>query len=269
LLIASIVQDTLKQEAMLVPTVTDYSSFAPPGAKSVAIPRRDQATAEQKAENTALTLQEITFASDVIDLDKKKAILFSTELIPELQSNVNVRAQLIQEQAKELALQVDTDLIAQLKLASAAAPDHILQFANTPTDTIQQDDILEARRLLLVQNVRFDDMWWMGIHPDQEKALLGISDFVRADTYGSPEGLRRGILGKVYNFNVMVHTGFDAGELVMWHKSAVGYASQQAPVFMEDDDLLNVSHQTLMYQVYGSKVLDSGKRQVLFNATGA
>jgi hypothetical protein len=268
-LISSIVQDTLKQNAKLIPTVTDYSSFAPAGAKSVSIPRRDTFTAEQKAENTTLTKQEMTFSADQINLDKKKAILASVELISELQSNVNVNAEIIMEQAKELALQVDNDIVTELKLASAAAPDHRVQFANTPTDTIQQSDILEARRLLCNVNVPMDDQLFMGIHCDQEKSLLSIADFVRADSYGSPEGLRMGMIGRVYNFNVVVSTAFDAGELVFWHKSAVGYASQQAPSFMQDDDLDNIARKLLLYHVYGTKVLSGGVRQVLFNATGA
>lgn len=268
-LVASIVQDTLKQESKLIPTVTDYSGFAPAGAKSVSIPRRDQFASADKLENTALTAQEMTFSVDQLDLDKKKAILASIELIPELQSNVNVRSQIVMEQAKELALQTDKDIITELKLASSAAPDHIVQFANTPTDTIQKDDILEARRLLCTQNVPMDDTLYMGIHCDQEKSLLGIADFIRADAYGDPSGLRLGVVGRVFNFQVIVHTEFDPGELVFWHKSAVGYASQMAPSFMEDDDLDNVAKKMLLFHVYGTQVLDAGRRNVLFNATGA
>ncbi len=114
-----------------------------------------------------------------------------------------------------------------------------------------------------------DDNLYLGIHPDQEKPLLLISDFIRNDSYGSPDGLRRGVLGRVYNFNVIVHTEFATGELVFWHKSAVAYATQMQPMFERDKDLSNVADEFLLAQVYGTKVLDSGKRQVLFNATGA
>lgn len=261
-IISSIVQDTLKQKAMILPWVTNYSSQVGKGAKSVSIARRTEFAAADKAENTALTAQEMTFAVDKIDLDKKKAILASVELIPEKQAMVNVRSQIIQEQANELALQVDKDLLVEIRLVSLAAPDHLIPFVDTPTGTLQKSDILAARALLLNANVMADDQWVMGINPDKETDLLNIADFIRNDSYGSPEGLRRGVLGKVFNFNVLVHTEIADTELLFWHPSHVGYASQTGATFDEDKDLPNIAQQMLLFQVYGQKVLDSGKRGV-------
>jgi len=91
-LIASIVQMTLKQQSVLVPTVTDYSSFAVPGAKSVGAPRRTQFAAADKTEETDLTGQTFTFSADTINLDKHKAIYTLLEKISGVQANVNVEA---------------------------------------------------------------------------------------------------------------------------------------------------------------------------------
>lgn len=267
-LVASIVQETLKQKGVLMPTVSDYSSFAVKGAKSVAVPRRTQFAAAAKAENTALTAQEITFAVDTIDLNLHKAIYAALERAPDMQANVAVQAEMIQEMANELSLQVDKDIITQLKLASAAAPDHRIQYANSPTNTIQQTDILEARRLLNVQKVSMDNRFLV-ISPDQEKAMLLISDFVRADSYGNAGGLMNGELGRIYGFTVLMHTELAAVETLVYHKSHVAYASQIAPSFDTDKDLKNVSDEFLLHMLYGVKVLDSGKRGVLFNTAGA
>ena len=266
--VANIVQMTLKQESILLPTVTDYSRFAGPGAKSVDINRRTQMTAADKAENTNLTAQEITFAADNIALSKHKAIYAKIERIAGLQANVEVAAEVLMEQAKELALQVDKDLIVQLKLASSAAPDHILDYSNTPTDTLQQTDILEARRLLNVQKVPMADRF-MVISPDQEKAVLLLSDFVRADSYGSAAGLQNAELGRIYGFTVLMHTELSAAHSLFYHKSHVGWAMQLAPQFATNFDLPSVSDEYLLHQIYGMKVLDSGKRGVYFNGTGS
>lgn len=267
-LVSSIVQETLKQRSVLIPTVSDFSSMAVPGAKQVDIPRRDQFAAADKTENTALTAQEMTFSVDSLVLNKKKAILASIELLESIQSAVNVEAQVIQEQANELALQIDKDIKAELDNASAAAPDHIIQLQGGTNDELSKADILEARRLLQVQNVPMDDQLFIGMHPDNEKDLLGISDFIRNDSYGSPDGLRRGILGRVFNFNIVVSTVFVSDEVIFWHKSAVAYATQMAPMFRRDEDLDNVADKMLLAQVYGVKSLDSGKRMVLANTTG-
>jgi hypothetical protein len=141
-LVASVVQEVLKQQSILIPTIMDYSSMAVAGAKSVSIPRRTQFAAANKTENTNLTAQELTFAADKIDLNKHKAIYAKLERIAGTQANVAVDSEIITEMAQELALQIDKDLLVELKLVSTAAPDHLLDYANSPTDTVQAVDIL-------------------------------------------------------------------------------------------------------------------------------
>lgn len=267
-IVANVVQTVLKQSSILMPTVDDYSRFAGPGASSVKVPRRTQFAAANKAENTNLTAQEITFAADEIALSLHKAIYAKLERIAGAQAGVDVAAEILVEQARELALQVDKDIITQLKLVSTATPDHLLDYANTPTDTIQQTDILEARRLLNVQNVPMADRF-MVISPDQEKAMLLISDFVRADAYGSAQGLINGEIGRVYGFTVLMHNSLAAVDALFYHKSHVGMAMQLQPEYRTDFDLASVSDEFLLHQLYGVKAMDSGKRGVYFNGTGA
>ena len=138
-IVSSIVQETLKQRSMLLPTVTDYSAFAGKGAKQVDVPRRTQFAAADKTENTALTAQEMTFSVDSIALDKKKAIKADIELLESIQSAVDVEAQVIQEMANELALQVDRDIKTELEDASAAAPDHIIQLQGGTNDELSKE----------------------------------------------------------------------------------------------------------------------------------
>lgn len=266
-LVSSIVQDTLKQNSILIPTIANYSQFAVKGAKGVDIPKRTQFAAANKSEDTDLVVQEMTFTADSLNFDKHKAIYAELEMKAGIQSNVNVQAEILLEQAKELALQVDKDIIVQLKLVSTAAPDHLLDYSNTPTDTILQTDILEARRLLNIQVVPMSDRF-MAISPDQEKAMLLISDFVRADTYGSAGGLINGEIGRVYGFTVIMHTSLAAVDSLFWHKSHVAYASQLEADFQTMKNLKGVKDEFLLHMLYGTKVLDAGKRGVYFNGTG-
>jgi N4-gp56 family major capsid protein len=260
--VTSIVQETLKQEAKLLPLISDYSSFAIKGASAVKVPRRNTFAAADKTENSALTAQEITFSVDTISLDKNKAIYAKLERIAELQATPNVEAEIIMEMAKELALQVDKDIKVELELASAAAPDHRIAFAGA---SIAQTDLLEARRLLNVQNVPMDGRF-LGIHPTEEKAILSISDFVRADAYGSAGGLVNGEIGRLYGMTVVMSNVFDEGNSVVWHKSAIGYAAQLAAEYETDKDLAKVAKEYLLSMIYGVEVLDSGKRQVLLGS---
>jgi N4-gp56 family major capsid protein len=260
--VASIVQDTLKQEAKLLGLIGDYSAFAQKGALSVKVPRRAQFAAADKSENTALTAQELTFAVDTISLDKNKAIYAALEKIAEMQATPNVEGEIIMEMAKELALQVDRDIYTELLLASAAAPDHRIAFVGSD---VAEADLLQARYLLNVQNVPMDDRFLI-VAPDQEKALLGISNFIRADAYGSAGGLVNGEIGRVYGMKVVMSNVATAARAIVFHKSAVGFAQQLSPSYQTDFDLKNTAKEYLLNHIYGVKVMDSGKRQVLLGS---
>jgi N4-gp56 family major capsid protein len=266
--VASVVQQVLKQKSILLPTISDYSSYAGPGSVAVKVPRRTQFAAASKSENTGLTAQELTFAADTITLNLHKAVYASLERYAAATANVDVKAQILIEMAAELALQVDKDIITQLKLASTSAPDHLLDYANTPTDTLAQADILEARRLLNVQNVPMEDRF-ICISPDQEKAMLSIGDFVKADAYGNAGGLMNGELGRIYGFKVMMHTSLAAVDSLIYHKSAVGVAFGFAPEFGEVFSATKVADEMVLHHLMGASVMDSGKRQVYFNGTGS
>lgn len=266
-LIASVVQDVLKQQSILLPTITDYSMFADAGAKSVSIPKRTQFTQNDKAENTDLTAQTLTFTADKILLDKHKAIYAKLERIAGAQASVQVSNEILMEMAAELALQIDKDLITELKLASAAAPDHKLDYVDSVGNVIAQADILEARKLLNIQKVPMADRF-MVISPAKEKEMLSIASFVEADKYGSAGGLINGELGRVYGFTVLMHTELADNDALFYHKSAVGFARQLSPEYATNFELKSVSQEYLLHHLYGAKVLDSGKRQVYFNGTG-
>lgn len=269
-LVAGLVQEVLKQKSILMPTVTDYSRFAVPGSKSVLIPKRTQFSAADKAENTNLSAQEITFTGDTINFDKHKAIYAKLEDIAGLQSNVDVRSEIIREMAAELALQVDKDIIVELKQVSAAGPDHLLDYADTVGDTIALTDISEARRLLKNQKLTFmDDNYYMVISPDKEKEMLDIDNFISVEKYGSREALLNGEIGRVFGFKVLCHTELTATEALFYHSSHVGMAMQANPSFETDRDLAAVSEEFLLNQIYGMSVLDSGVRGVFYNGSGA
>jgi len=253
-LIASVVQDVLKQQAILMPTVTDYSRFAVKGAKSVGVPRRTQFTQANKAENTDLTAQELTFAADTIALDKHKAIYSKLEKIAGVQASPDVVAEIIKESAAELALQLDVDIITELRKVSTSAPDHAIQYIDTSTNVLAKGDILEARALLNKANVPLSERYLV-ISPDKEKQMLAISDFVKANEYGSTRAIQLGELGQIFGFTVLMHNSLDADEVLAYHKAHVGMAIQLAPEFRTNFQLRSVSDEYLLHWLYGVKVM--------------
>jgi hypothetical protein len=258
--LGAMVQEQLIQQAVLLGTVNNYP--AGPGMDKLKIPKAGGFTVGDKSENTAVDAQTITYSTDDLLLDKHKVVQVLVEKYAMIQSEVAVLSDIASRAGKAMALQLDIDIIAALVATSAAAPDHRIAFAGA---SITQADILEGRRLLKVQNVNVQECY-LGIHPTEEKAILSIADFVRADAYGSAQGLQAGILGSLYGTKVICHNSFTAGNSVMWHPSHVAVGIQEQIAYDTDKDLPNLSTRHSWDMIYGVKTLDAGKRGVLLGS---
>ena len=257
--IAEFVQAELKQRSVLLPTVQNFASVK--GDKQIDIGRAGGFSSEDKAENSSLTAQVLTFVADSLALDKHKAILVRLEDIAGLQSKPEVEREIAERMIRELALNIDEDIYAQAELTSAAAPDHRVAYDNAAT--LGSADILVARQLLHEQNVPFNECVIV-VSPKSETDLLAISDFVHVDRYGADaQGLRNGELGKLYGAPViMTNVAADLKTLI-YHPSHVALSIQKSTSFETQRDLPNVATEYLMNQIYGSKVLDAGVRGVM------
>jgi hypothetical protein len=260
LVLGAMVQQQLIQAAVLLPTVNNYQ--APLGTDKLKIPRAGGFSVGDKSENTSVEAQVITYATDDLDLDKHKVIQVLVEKFALKQSSVSIYSDIAARAGKAMALQLDTDIIAALVATSASGPDHRIGFAGA---NIAQTDILEAKKLLTVQNVPVKECY-LGINPAEEKQMLLLADFVRADGYGSAQGLQEGVLGMIYGMKVIVHNGFTAGRAVAWHPSHVGVGIQEFITYDSDKDLANLSERLSWDMIYGVKTLDSGKRGVLLGS---
>lgn len=260
LILSAMVQEQLIQQAVLLGTVNNYP--APAGVDKLKIPKAGGFTVSDKSENTAVDAQVITYATDDLNLDKHKVIQVLVEKFATIQSSVQVLSDIASRAGKAMALQLDTDIIAALAATSASAPDHRIAFAGA---NIAQTDILSAKKLLTVQNVNVKECY-LGINPEEEKQMLLLADFVRADAYGSAAGLQMGVLGQIYGFKVIVHNGFTAGQSIVWHPSHAAIGIQELVSYDSDKDLPNLSVRHSWDMIYGTKTLDSGKRGVLLGS---
>lgn len=267
--VSNIVQETLLQESVAIPTVMDVSSQLVPGMGTLEIPRFLALAPQTVTEGTLLNSQVATIAVDVLNVSLNQAIFWSISDRANIQSKINMAVQLVKDGAKNMAVSIDNAIIGQLLLASAAAPDNRVQFANTPTDTIQVTDITEARRLLNVQNVPMADRFLL-LPPSQEKAMLNLSDFIDTSKYGNSEAIQNGEIGKVFGFKVILTTSpsLASASFLAYHRSAVAYGSQINVKFETFRNIQMLADDYTLSMLYGTTVLDTGKRQVLFNSTG-
>jgi N4-gp56 family major capsid protein len=257
-LVSMDVQQVLTAEAIMPPLVTAYP--AGPGIDTIKIPRFGNFTVNTKAENVAVDAQVNAFSTDSLLLNQHKVVQFLLEDIAEIQSKVNVSQAYIAQVGKDLAVDMDQYILDTLEAGvSTAAPDHKRAYAGA---SLAKADILLARQLLNEAKVPMDSRFAV-IAPDQEAALLAISEFVRIDESGSSEGLRNGRIGKLFGFDIYMSPLAESLKSMFFHKSCQAFGHQLMPRVKTFEDVPNLAMRYSVDHIYGSKTLDSGKRQVL------
>jgi hypothetical protein len=265
-IVAQQVQMYMIQESVLANKVTNYSNLAVKGSASIKIPRVGGFSVLDKAENTTSVKQDVAaVAADTITLNKHKYVKAYIEDYAEVESSVAVLSNTLQNAAKDLALQLDKDIIVELKKCSASAPDHLIKYIDTATNKIAKGDFLAARTLLRKYYIDPSTCYVM-LSPDREAEVLALADFIQAERFGSSAPVQAGVLGRIFGLNVLIHTGLTT-ETLLWHPSHVGYAIQMAPRINTQFDLDEIAQKFLIDTKYGVGVLDAGKRGVEISNT--
>tara|TARA_Y100000004_G_scaffold197343_1_gene271269 strand:+ start:6692 stop:7543 length:852 start_codon:yes stop_codon:yes gene_type:complete len=267
-LVSQLVQQALREKAVAFSTITDYGLQE--GLSQLKIPRVNNFTAAAKSENTDLSNQEMTVSADTISYNKHFGVRATIEDAARLSAGIDVSAEVIKGQADELARQIDADIIFQIKSVSSSTPDHLLDYTDSSGDALAIADIANARKLLRNQNVPMDDgKLFMLISPDSEADLLNISNFVKANEYGDSSALVNGFIGKILGFNVVVSSQLDAQDACFYHSSHVGFSFAQPPKLEQDRRAESLGDMFVTSALYGTSVLDGGKRGVLYNGSGS
>lgn len=220
-LIAALVQKELKFQAKLVGTVTDVSSFAVKGSKSVSFPNTGSFTVENRATATAGTLQDLTFTAEKLDLDQRLYVGWLVDSFDEYQSNVNVQAEYVKRAASAHARKIDELILSTIDAASGY----------NQTGGMDLTKILNARKWLQKNQAVVGDCSIV-VSTEGEAKILAIPEFVRADAYGS-SNIPNGVVGRIYGMNVLVHTNPSLTKSFIYDKAAIALAFQKAPMYAE------------------------------------
>jgi hypothetical protein len=264
--VASVAQMYLQQKSKLLPTVSNFSHLAVPGAASIKLPRSGGFTVGDKNENTAVDSQIITYAADTISLDQHRVVQFLLEDIADKQSMVGVTQDGIMKASADLAYDIDAKIKAEFDNASTSAPDHVIQYNDATNEDMELTDVLAMRKLLIDQNIDPRECF-LGVGSVQEKNMLLIDNFISAEKYGSNEPILNGEIGKIYGMRVIVSNVFSTTDSYAWHPSSVGFAMQQAVRVQREYDLANLAWRYSLDYIGGFEILDAGKRVVKIEET--
>jgi N4-gp56 family major capsid protein len=249
-LITSLVQKELKFRAKLLASVTDLSSYAGKGMKSISFPKLSSFTVENRASAAPGTIQALSATTDKLDLSLNAYVSWLIDSSDEIQSSMDVQIENALRAASAHGRYVDEQIIAVLEAGAGL---------DVGTAPLTADLILDAREQLL-KSFADPAACVMLIGPDQEKAMLKIAEFVRADYYGS-SNIPSGQIGTVYGMPVMVHQGVGAGKGYWYSKDAVGIAFQKAPSMAEQSEIAYGTNakRVAIDQLFGVKALQTGE----------
>ncbi len=265
-IVDSLVQQELIQSLVLAPTLNDVSARVMGGMDKLKLPRTGSFTAAAKSDGVDLTTQALTFATDDLNLDQYYGVFTTIERIASLQANVDLLGEVAKRMASALAYEMDAKIYAQMKLTSAAAPDHRLLYDNDPTATLGKNDFIKAKKLLKIQNVPMGDgKLFCAISPERESDVLKLADFVDADKWqtGSESAKMNGVIGRIYGFNVVVSNVVEDAASIFYHSDHVAWARQLQPTMDTDQNVPALGVNVALSHLYGCKVTQAGKMGVL------
>jgi len=169
----------------------------PPGTDTVHFPAISKLTAEQITPGTPLEGKYNTESAITLSIDKYYGVpmTISEKALIQVQQNISLGDIYKQRMAEALAYKMDQDLLGLYSGLS--------QSVDLSSGDITKAGILEARRLLNKAGAPQSNRYLV-ISPEQEEAMLSISDFVDASKYGDNAPIRDGFIGKVFGFEVFV-----------------------------------------------------------------
>lgn len=255
-IVANIVQRQLIAQSVLAGTIRNVSEFAVDGVDEIEFPRLSNFAVTKKTSGTAVDAAALTYASDKLLLSEHAVIQWLIEKKANKQAAINLESANLLNASKAHAKQVDVDIHAALIAGvSTSSPDHVIAFAGA---SFARADIVEAMRLLDIQEFPAEGRY-LAVHPTEHATLLNITDFIDASKYGSTAPVQNGEIGQLFGMKVLKSTVVTAGRPIVYQAEAAVLGFQLMPQFDSQKDLANLATRYSLDQLYGIKVMQSGK----------
>lgn len=253
-LIISLVQKELIERAMFAPFCRDLSGFAGKGTQSIKVPKLSSFSVVDRTFGAAGDATALTDATDTISLSFNAYLSWIEDHRDVYQSTIEYRMEASSRAARAHAKYVDQQIITTLEAVAALSVN-----GATPAD-ITQADILDMREQIIASNGDLSQAV-LAVSTDQEKVMLQINDFVRADAYGS-SNLPNGVIGRVYGMPVIVSNLIKAQQAFVFERDGLGLAFQEGVQMSEQDanEYGAMSKRVAVDQVFGVGGLELGEQ---------
>jgi hypothetical protein len=261
------VQNQLSDPALLLNSVINLSSQVGPGMKSVAIPRISGMSATDIPDDGSdSTSAGMTIAVDTLSLSSKKEVadyVYDTAM----DSAVDLEAAFFGAAPGVLIEKLENLIYLELDGASSSNPDHILAMSATSGTVMTMADVRLAAKLLDEQKLPQSDRYLI-VNPTTKHQINAFTEVASNSVYGSDAGIHNRV-ESLYGFKILTSNQATAGTAIAFHKSALAVAFQKDVTVERSRQPEKARNFMAVRAHFGCKTLDSGKRCVLFNASGS
>lgn len=224
----------VKSNLVLVPLVKHYDADVKAGGKTLEIPNVSTITANQKAQNTVVTLNYNVEQKNTIYLDQHYESSFLVEDIAKVQSVTDLRSDYTQAAAYAIAQTVDFALASGMTTAFLGAGNSVGTYGAALDDAA----VLAVNRYLDEAKAPGNERALV-VTPKGKAEMLGIDKYIRYDAIGvggTDNSIRNGQIGEIYGVrvymsqNLVVTPGTpDEHNHLFFHKEAFAIALQLEP----------------------------------------
>lgn len=229
-LISNLVQRELAFAAMLRGTITDVSSFAVKGSKTISFPKLSSFTVGARVEGVLGETTALTSTVDNLNLDTNAYVSWAIDAFTAKQTTIDSQMEALKLAAAAQGRYVDAQIIT--KLAAVAA-----SFINVGADVdVTYANLLAMRKAILKADGMIANTVIIA-SPAQEAVLMGLSEFKDASAYGANAVVPNGVIGKILGMPIYVHNGLADKQLFMYEKSALAIGFQKEAEYGEESFL--------------------------------
>lgn len=221
---------------VMAPLVKRYDTLVKQRGDTIHVPHVSNLTANDKTQDSEVTLQTVTETETTIAVDQWKEVSFEIEDIVKVQSQYDLRSEYTNKAGYAIAQAVDTDLFGLI--ASLTTTD-----VGVYGTDLGDAEIVAALQTLDEVDAPLSDRYLV-IAPSQKAAIMKLDKFVKADylgQYDMPTPVKKGpnnrfLWGDIYGIptyytnQVPVVAGTpDETSNVLFHKEAFALAMQLSP----------------------------------------
>jgi N4-gp56 family major capsid protein len=266
-ILSSMVQQYLKENAVLIPTIIDKTDEAArKGVKTIQIGRAAAFSigSEDLPDDgtTGYTEQDFTWVTDDLDLDLRCGVYVVLTKRGDFQSVLNQEPELIERAIDSLTTKLEQRIFDKIKAAHANN-----KFKFKSGYTLSYQDVTNAKKVLDKRRVPKSDRF-MIINPEQEEDLSNLELFHSAEKYGNNSVLLTGEIGRISGFTVLTSLSVEENNTAFYHRTTAAFGRQWDVSFEKNRILKTSSYEYLLETLYGLVTLDQGVRAVLVNETG-